>query len=301
MRLFWYNNCNSLIFFGIRKKTAIFKVSNLSILKQIVYIFFVFTLGITAQSHEQKFSLFFENDAYLLTPAHHAMLDSIKGMRHKDDLDVHIKGFTNNVGNEAYNLKLSQKRAEKVKEQLREFTIISSIGYGEINSAAANNRRVEILVHLKVRHVAMEGEVVEPPRPQIVPQPSIANLIDPRKGDKITLQGIMFYQDRDIIMDESKEALEQLVDFLSRNPSVKFKLIGHICCGDPMKPGKDLKNVRTGKDDLSEARARALHNYLAKKGIKTRRMRYIGMAFRQSTGKGDVFDRRVEIEITSVD
>lgn len=294
-------NCNSLNFFGIKKKTAIFKVSNLSILKQIVYIFFVLTLGASAQNHEQKFSLFFENDAYLLTPTHHKMLDSIKNLQHKDELDVHIKGFTNNVGDEAYNLRLSQKRATNVKEQLREFTIISSVGYGEINSPAADNRRVDILVHLKVDHVAVEGEVIEPPRTESAPQPTIANLIDPKKGDKITLQGIMFYQDRDVIMDESKEALEQLVEFLTKNPSVKFKLIGHICCGDPMKPGKDLKNVRTGKDDLSEARARALHNYLAKKGIETRRMRYIGMAFRQSTGKGDVFDRRVEIEITSVD
>jgi outer membrane protein OmpA-like peptidoglycan-associated protein len=102
-------------------------------------------------------------------------------------------------------------------------------------------------------------------------------------------------------MDESKEALEQLVDFLKRNPDVKFKLIGHICCGDPMKPGKDLKNVRTGKENLSEARAQAVHNYLAKQGIETKRMRYIGMAYRQSTGRGDKFDRRVEIEITSVD
>ena len=258
-------------------------------------------LGATAQNTEQKFSLFFENDAFLLTPEHHKMLDRIKNVQDKDALDVHIKGFTNNIGDEAYNLRLSEKRAENVKEQLREFTIISSMGYGEINSPAADNRRVDILVHLKVHHVAVDGEVVEPPRTKSAPQPTIANLIDPKKGDKITLQGIMFYPDRDVIMDESKEALEQLVDFLTRNPSVKFKLIGHICCGDPMKPDKDLKNVRTGKDDLSEARARALHNYLAKKGIKTRRMRYIGMAFRQSTGKGDQFDRRVEIEITSVD
>ncbi|MEM7086534.1 MAG: OmpA family protein [Bacteroidota bacterium] len=270
-------------------------------MKQIVYIFLVFALGASAQDHEQRFSLFFENDAYLLTSDHHKILDSIKKIQHKDELDVHIKGFTNNVGNASYNLKLSQRRAENVKEQLREFTIISSIGYGEINSAAADNRRVDILVHLKADHVAMEGEIVEPPKTKSAPQPTIANLVDPKKGDKITLQGIMFYQDRDVIMDESKDALEQLVDFLTKNPSVKFKLIGHICCGDPMKPGKDLKNVRTGKDDLSYARARALHNYLAKKGISTRRMRYIGMAFRQSTGKGDQFDRRVEIEITSVD
>ncbi|MEM7187954.1 MAG: OmpA family protein, partial [Bacteroidota bacterium] len=199
-----------------------------------------------------------------------------------------------------YNLRLSRKRANEVKSRLREFTIVSSDGYGEIDSPAAENRRVDILVHLKIDHIAEEGEVIEPPQVPSMTQPTIAGLIQPKKGDKVILEGIRFYPDRDVIMDESKEALEELVRFLQQNPEVKFKLIGHICCGDPMKPGKDLKNVRTGKNNLSEARAKALHNYLAKQGISTRRMRYIGMAFRQSTGKGAQFDRRVEIEITSV-
>jgi len=270
-------------------------------LKRIAFIFFFVVLPINAQFEVKKFSLFFENAAYKLTTEHHAKLDIIKSFNYKNDLDVHIKGYANSVGGEKYNLNLSQNRAESVKAQLREFTIISTIGYGELNSDAAKNRRVDILVHLKTDHVPVEGEIVEPPAIPGVPQSTFASLMEPKKGDKITLQGIMFYTDRDVIMDESKEALEQLVDFLKRNPDVKFKLIGHICCGDPMQPGKDLKNVRTGKENLSEARAQAVHNYLSKQGIETKRMRYIGMAYRQSTGRGDKFDRRVEIEITSVD
>lgn len=259
------------------------------------------TSSLVAQIEERKFTLFFENDVSQLSSAHQQLLDSIKSFNNKYDLDVHIKGFANSIGGENYNLRLSRKRAESVKAQLREFTIISSDGYGELKSEAPKNRRVDILIHLKTDHVAMEGEIVEPAQIPESPQATLSSLLQPKKGDKIALQGIMFYEDRDVIMDESKETLEQLVDFLKKNPTVKFKLIGHICCGDPMKPGKDLKNVRTGKDNLSEARAKALHNYLAKQGISTRRMRYIGMAFRQSTGKGDQFDRRVEIEITSVD
>lgn len=270
-------------------------------MKRITFILFLFIVNINAQFEVQKFSIFFENAAYQLTAEHYALLDIIKKFSNKNDLDVHIKGYANSVGGEEYNLNLSQNRAESVKVQLREFTIISAIGYGELSSDAAKNRRVDILVHLKTDHVPLEGEIMEPPAIPEVPQATIAMLMEPKKGDKITLQGIMFYTDRDVIMDESIEALEELVDFLKRNPDVKFKLIGHICCGDPMQPGKDLKNVRTGKQNLSEARAKALHNYLAKQGIETKRMRYIGMAYRQSTGRGDQFDRRVEIEITSVD
>lgn len=264
------------------------------------FIVFLFTTTLWAQIEERKFSLYFEHDVYELSARHYSILDSIKGFENKEALDVHIKGYTNSVGSDGYNLALSRKRANEVKSRLREFTIVSSDGYGEIDSPAAKNRRVDILVHLKIDHIPEAGEVIEPPKIPSTPQQTIAGLTQPKIGDRVILEGIRFYPDRDVIMDESIEALEELLNFLKQNPDVKFKLIGHICCGDPMQPGKDLKNVRTGKNNLSEARARALHNYLAKKGISTRRMRYIGMAFRQSTGKGAQFDRRVEIEITSV-
>ena len=270
-------------------------------MKAFTIILFLSTWVVSSQNDERKFSLFFENDVYELNENHHRLLDSIKGFSDKDLLDVHIKGYTNSIGSENYNLELSRKRAENTKAELRQFTIISSIGYGELESASANNRRVDILVHHKVDHIPEVGEIVELPTVPESQQPTITSLVQPKAGDKVILQGIMFYTDRDVMMNESKHVLKELVKFLKSNPQIKFKLIGHICCADPMKPEKDLRNVRTGKNNLSEARARALYNYLAKKGIKKNRMRYIGMAFRQPTGKGDQFDRRVEIEITSVD
>lgn len=269
-------------------------------MKNILIFFFPFF--VLAQHEEQKFSLFYENDQYNLTPTHHVLLDSLIAIPNKDLFDVHIKGFTNSIGNATYNLALSQKRAEQVKHTLGAFTIISSTGYGEIDSEDSQNRRVDVLIHLKEDHVAIAGEIIEEPRMEDTTEAvNLVSLTSPKKGDKITLEGIMFYADRDVIMDESIPALEELVTFLNHNPNVKFKLIGHICCGDPIKAGRDLKNVRTGKDNLSEARAQAVYNFLSKKGIDKRRMRYLGMAFRQPTNKGDQFDRRVEIEITSVD
>lgn len=255
-----------------------------------------------SQQGEQKFSLYFNNDVYELNSMQLARIDSLKRIEYKDSLDVHIKGYTNSVGTEAYNLELSRKRAENVKDQLRDFTIISSNGYGELGSEAANNRRVDVLVHYKKDHIPETGEIREEPvKLDSIPPPTIASMVIPKKGDKIILEGIRFYVDRDVIMDESRAALDELVTFLTENPSVRFKLIGHICCGDKDNPAVDVLNVRTGKRNLSEARARALHNYLAKKGIDTKRMQYIGMAFRYPLGMGDSFDRRVEIEITSVD
>ncbi len=258
-------------------------------------------MWVTAQETEQKFSLYYANDQYELTSQHHLLIDSLKGLPNKELYDIHIKGFTNNLGSTDYNLELSRKRAENVKKELRHFTIISSTGYGELNSEAADNRRVDILIHLKEHHITEEGEIIEAPIHEVERPATVATLTVPKIGDKIILEGIRFYPDRDVIMDESKESLEELIGFLNRNPTVRFKLLGHICCGDPENPYRDLKNVRTGKDNLSEARARSVFNYLVKNGIDKRRMRYVGMAYRNPTHKGDEFDRRVEIEITSVD
>ncbi|BCX80085.1 OmpA family protein [Campylobacter sp. 19-13652] len=68
---------------------------------------------------------------------------------------VILSGYTDSVGSEAYNLKLSQKRANAVKEVLVKDGVesekITTVGYGEANPVATNktkegraeNRRVE--------------------------------------------------------------------------------------------------------------------------------------------------------------
>lgn len=250
---------------------------------------------------ETQFTLYYAHDKYELTAEHMRFIDSLNAVPDKHLYDIHIKGYTNSIGTENYNLELSRKRAENVKAKLRAFTIISTTGLGEIDSEDANNRRVDVFMHLKTDHEAVPGEIVEEPMVYEERTPPVMEYVVPMVGDKITLEGILFYPDRDVIMDESKDALDDLLLFLKRNPRVRFRLIGHICCGSTDYPGRDLRNHRTGKYDLSEARARSLHNYLAKKGIDTKRMQYIGMAYRQPTGLGDEFDRRVEIEIISID
>ena len=249
-----------------------------------------------AQVEQMEFSLYFENDKSQLTQAHIFILDSIKKLHHKDQLDIHIKGYTNTVGEEHYNLALSKDRAANVTKNLREFTIISSQGYGELDSDSKTNRRVDIFIHLKKYHVKVPGEIVLKPTQKGIP-PEYAKVF--RAGDKITIEGIRFYQDRDIMLNESKKALKKLLTFIQQYPKMTFKLIGHICCGDPENPGIDFTNLRTGKKNLSEARAQYVYNYLIKKGINKNRMSYKGMAFRQPLGKRSNNDRRVEIEIIS--
>lgn len=73
-----------------------------------------------------------------------------------------INGHTDNVGNKDYNMELSEKRAESVKDYLQgeletSEATFSTNGYGDTKPIASNdtengqakNRRVEIVIHLK--------------------------------------------------------------------------------------------------------------------------------------------------------
>jgi outer membrane protein OmpA-like peptidoglycan-associated protein len=256
--------------------------------------------AVMAQDNEIQFNIYFAHDQYSLEAEQRTLLDSLLALPDKERYDIHINGFTNDIGSAQYNLELSRKRAEHVKKLMRTFTIISSIGKGELGGEDAANRRVEIIFHPKSMHVAVAGEIIEPPLFSLPVVDLSQRFTMPKVGEKIALDGILFYPDQDVIMDQSKEVLEQLVSLLIAHRGLKFKIMGHICCGDPERPGMDVINTRTGQQDLSYARARSVYLYLLKKGIDRKRMRFMGMAYRFPTGQGDEFDRRVEIEITGI-
>lgn len=256
--------------------------------------------AVMAQDNEIQFNIYFAHDQYSLEAEQRTRLDSLLALPDKEQYDIHINGFTNDIGSAQYNLELSRKRAEHVKKLMRAFTIISSIGKGELGGEDAANRRVEIIFHPKSMHVAVAGEIIEPPLFSLPVVDLSQRFTMPKVGEKIALDGILFYPDQDVIMDQSKEVLEQLVSLLNAHRGLKFKIMGHICCGDPERPGMDVINTRTGQQDLSYARARSVYLYLLKKGIDRKRMRFMGMAYRFPTGQGDEFDRRVEIEITGI-
>jgi outer membrane protein OmpA-like peptidoglycan-associated protein len=87
---------------------------------------------------------------------------SLESSFNKKDLDIVIHGHTDNVGNKAYNLELSEKRANEVKKYLESLlpsseVIFTTKGHGDAKPIATNdnesgqakNRRVEIVINLK--------------------------------------------------------------------------------------------------------------------------------------------------------
>jgi outer membrane protein OmpA-like peptidoglycan-associated protein len=103
--------------------------------------------------------ILFGFDSYALTPAAKANLDKLKTvLTDFPDTDIEIQGHTDDTGTDSYNEKLSERRADAVKDYLKSKGIakgrMNTVGYGEAAPAYDNNnednrsknRRVEFLI-----------------------------------------------------------------------------------------------------------------------------------------------------------
>ncbi len=100
----------------------------------------------------------FESGSAALTPESYAVLDTVyESLARNPEVEVEIRGYTDNVGSWKYNLRLSQKRAEAVRQYLVNRGIdpkrLRAVGYGEADPIATNatargraeNRRIEFV------------------------------------------------------------------------------------------------------------------------------------------------------------
>jgi outer membrane protein OmpA-like peptidoglycan-associated protein len=100
----------------------------------------------------------FDFDKATLKPDGKALVDNaVKVMKDKPDLKVSVEGHTDSIGSEAYNQKLSERRAKSVRDYMVSQGIdasrITTRGFGKSKPVASNdtaegradNRRVEII------------------------------------------------------------------------------------------------------------------------------------------------------------
>ena len=102
--------------------------------------------------------LFNVNQATLTPGAMHSLTTLVTFLKEHPERRVTIEGYTDSTGSEAYNLELSQRRAEAVRNFLIqngvEISRLTATGYGEASPIAPNtteagrlqNRRVEVVI-----------------------------------------------------------------------------------------------------------------------------------------------------------
>jgi outer membrane protein OmpA-like peptidoglycan-associated protein len=114
---------------------------------------------VTVEKIELRQKIFFDTDKATIQPRSFGLLDEIASvLRSRSSMTVRIEGHTDSRGKRAHNLKLSQARAESVRQHLVGLGIdagrMEAKGYGpdqpvETNKTAAGrekNRRVEFFI-----------------------------------------------------------------------------------------------------------------------------------------------------------
>ena len=121
-------------------------------------------------------------------------------------------------------------------------------------------------------------------------------------GLKTSIEDITFLGDETQLYHKSVPALEELVQFMTVNPSVKICVIGHANC--PVN--EDKKNSDAYYRRASEKRAEAVVDYLVQHGTTADRLTTRGMGNKQmlypdpQTEWQVSANRRVEIEVTGL-
>jgi len=241
-----------------------------------------------AMSHD----VFFNTDKYTLTTEEfQKLLAFIKATETVDIERMSIYGYCDDRGSIDYNQKLSNKRANAIRDIIAKYRNtnqkprVISKGNGEValtteekalfNQLRTLNRKVTIA---------------------IAPKKLIAGSFfgeDLNAGDAINLKNLNFKLGYRYLTAESTETLKELANFLVNRTDIFFTINGHVCC---TKNGAESRDRETGKKNLSEVRAKFIRDYLVKAGVDARRVRYQGMAGKFNTGN-NAEDRRVELLI----
>jgi outer membrane protein OmpA-like peptidoglycan-associated protein len=270
-------------------------------MKIIPFLLFLFCSSLFAQEEVVQ-SVYFEFDKYKLDENQgKSVVDYIKKTDSTRIASIQIFGYTDDVGKDAYNYKLSTNRANTIKETLinngvKNKIIVTIEGKGRIlidddivenlPEKRSKNRRVDVVINLKeLPKIEIPGYYTAIQKKQIV-------------GDHIYLENLLFERGSSKLTYKAKAQLDLIVKELNKYKNLHFEIQGHVCCIPYYQ--KEAIDMETRKRELSVNRAAAVHSYLLFKKIAKDRMTFKGYGNTIPLGKGSEYDRRVELLITKI-
>ncbi len=258
--------------------------------------------GMLHAQEEVVHSVYFEFDKYALDDKQgKEVVEFIQTTDSTRIESIQIFGYTDDIGKDAYNYKLSENRAAVIQNKLIQSGIKSKIivtieGKGRIlidddivenlPEKRSKNRRVDIVINLK-------------PLPKIE-LPGFYHTIQKNHivGDHIYLDNILFDRGSSKLTMKTKTELDKIALLLHRYKNIQFEIQGHVCCTPPYQ--KEAIDKDTKKRQLSINRAQAVYKYLIFRRINKSRMTFKGYGNTVPLGKGNEYDRRVELLVTKI-
>lgn len=257
---------------------------------------------------QETLIVYFETNQFELTKSEYNKLkQSAKNLQSNQiSVQIQIKGYADYVGDSKYNQNLSLKRAESVKKSFLEngidslaFSGIEGVGSTMCNHSSSNSkgcadhRKVDIIYTFIKKPSVEKNEKIEQNIPPEVPPTKevVSDLTETIKnmeaGNTLLLNNIQFVGGSDVWLEESVPALENLIETMQENSTLKIEIQGHICC--------DTQD----RNDLSTRRAFAIYNLLIQNGIEKNRLKYKGYGRKRplKNNPEETKNRRVEILI----
>ena len=282
-------------------------------MQKILFIVFCFcSLSVSAHHDTDTIRLYFDLNIRTLNKHSQAKIDSLiynDIIQPKDN--VIIVGYADYLGSEKYNQGLSEARAKNVEAYLISYGIDTShiklcIGKGKIErqgltdaSGYPADRKVDIVLERR-----SNTKITNKEKPSFKPKviqttTDLSQITRYQPGQAFVLRNIYFPAQSHNIQ-ASLPVLDQLYNVMAANPKLKIQVEGHVCCilGYP-----DAYDMDTHDNTLSVNRAKAIYDYLIRRGISPARLRYVGYGKRhpvvqyERNEEDAEKNRRVEIRI----
>lgn len=277
-------------------------------MKHLTIIFLLLITQFLTAQDQLTHVVYFETDKHDVPETEQSrLLLFIQKLQDVDIEKISIYGFCDDRGTNSYNMVLSQNRANSIKDifSSNEFdqSIITNVdGKGEIllkmvkqsdiNKIRGLNRKVEIIVQ---QQIVNPVDAIKENNPKPEKKTIFSNNLE--KGDKVVLDKLLFKTGYSYLTPNSKKVLKHIADTLVKRKELYFTIQGHVCC---TQNARDAVDRKTKQRNLSVARAKYIYDYLAKKGVDKKRMKYVGMRRKFPLGGDPKYDRRVEILITYI-
>lgn len=271
-------------------------------MKTYLWVFLLLFFANLSAQEEVVNSVYFEFDKYNLNEKQgNDVVNFIKTIDSTRIETIQIYGYCDDRGKDAYNFKLSNNRANTIKNKLvksgiKNKIIVTIEGKGSVMidddilenlpEVRSKNRRVDVVINMK-------------PLPKII-LPGIFNVIQKNHvvGDRIFLGDVLFQKGSSKINIKAKNDLEKMAKALLKYKNLHFEIQGHVCCTP--KYQKEAIDRDTKKRQLSHNRAQVVYKFFLSKKIDKNRMTFKGYGNTKPLGKEPEYDRRVEIVITKI-
>lgn len=273
--------------------------------KVVVDTVYVKDAIVGAVQHERAFVLEnvrFKFDKDLLTEEAKIILsNAAKVLNEYPEYDFEILGHTDNIGSDEYNMDLSERRANAVRDYLISQGVdpnrLYAAGCGERKPVADNSTAIGRAINRRIEFSIYDGISSKCPKDETPEETNGKKLkAAVQNGEQLVIEGVFFKFDSDQLTPASEKTLDNVAKVLKEYPNAKIEIQGHT---DSL--GNDMYN-----EFLSQRRAETVKSYLVSKGIPEDNLTTVGYGETKpiednGTEYGRAVNRRIEFKVLSND